>query len=157
MSPGGGHHPPPSPRLQSPPMKTKSILLLIGGIIQALLVALHLAMAFGIQGRTAPEGLAPETWANLKQSMHVFNATVLTAVLCFAYVSTFNRAELLSTSLGRTVCAFIALLYLQRVAVDTILRGFDPGFGLLLLGLVALYAFAALPARPATAVAPIGT
>lgn len=138
-------------------MKTKSILLLIGGIVQALIVALHVTMAFGIQGQPAPSGLTPETWTGLKASMQVFNATVLTAVLCFAYVSLFKRAELLSTSLGRTVCAFIALLYLQRVVVAAVLRGFDPGFGLLLLGLAAVYAFAALPARRVPAAVAVGT
>lgn len=128
-------------------MKTKSILLLIGGIVQTSFVALHAAMAFGIHRQAAPAGLAAETWTGLKASMHVFNAAVLTTVLCFAYISILKRAELLSTGLGRTLCAFIALFYLQRVAVATILRGFDPGFGVLLLGLAALYAFVAFPAR----------
>ncbi|ACB75151.1 hypothetical protein [Opitutus terrae] len=128
-------------------MKTKSVLLLVGGIVQTLFVGLHIAMAVGIQGRPAPAGLAPDVWANLKASMHVFNGTVLAAVLCFAYISIFKRAELLSTSLGRTLCAFISLLYLQRVGVASLLRGFDVGFGLLLLGLAAVYAFAALPER----------
>lgn len=132
-------------------MKTKSVLLLIGGIVQASFVALHVAMIFGIRSRPAPDGMAAAAWSSLQQSMHVFNGTVLAAVLCFAYVSIFKRAELLSTSLGRTVCAFIALLYVQRVVVPALLRGFEPGFGSLLLALAAVYAWAAIPPRRSAA------
>jgi hypothetical protein len=136
---------------QNHSMKTKSALLLIGGIIQVLVFALHVAMVFGNAQRAAPAGMDATAWAKLQSSLHIFNASVATAVLCFAYVSLFKRAELLTTGLGRTICAFIAAFYLQRMLVPVIVRGvgsfLDPVFTPLLLGTVALYAFAAVPSR----------
>ena len=136
-------------------MKIKSLCLLVGGVVQVLLVALHVFIAFGLQRQHAPAGLAPDMWANLKASLHVFNAAVTTTVLLFGYVSLFKRAELLSTSLGRAVSAFIALFYLQRVGVEIVVRGFSPVMGPPLLAVAALYAFAAIPPRANSSEPPV--
>lgn len=128
-------------------MKIRSILLLAGGLVQALIVALHVGLAVGLQRGAAPAGVAAEVWPTLKASQHIFNAAVATAVLGFACMSLFHRTELLTTRLGRTVCVFIALFYLQRAGVAGVLRGFEPGFGILLVGLAAVYVVAAVPRR----------
>ncbi len=118
----------------------KKNLLLVGGIFQVLIVLLHVGMFFGV---SSASGLAEYT----KQSLIIFNATVLTAVAFAAYVSLFHRHEMLGTTIGRVICWFIAILYIQRGIVGIFLRGFDwvdLGFAVV-LGV--LYIGAALPEK----------
>jgi len=111
------------------------ILLLLGGVIQVLIAALHVAMFFGIAGSNMPPGV--------KQTAYLFNGCVLTMVLFFAYVSLLRRDDLLHTPLGRWTCVFIAALYLQRGVVEVIVRGLDLPYFALFCGLTALYSIAA--------------
>ena len=118
------------------------ILLIVGGVAQALVVALHVAMFFGISS-------APDIPDAMRPSLYIFNAAVLAMVIFFAYVSFFRRSELLQTGLGRATCLFIGGFYLQRGLVEVWVRGVDPvSFGLLCL-IAALYLVAPLTPRPA--------
>jgi hypothetical protein len=120
-----------------------STLLTIGGVVQLLILALHLAMFFGFaSAATLP--------ADVKPTLHIFNAAVTTLVAFVAYVSFFRKRELLTTGLGRAVCLFVAVFYLQRAVVEVVVRAFDPVFFPILCAIAAIYAVAAFaPARPA--------
>ncbi len=117
----------------------KKVLLVIGGIVQVLIVALHVAMFFGL-------ARASEVPAALKPSLYIFNAAVLTAVLFFAYVSFFRRRELIETPLGRAVGWFIAIFYAQRGILGAAIHGPSVFDLVILLAIAALYAIAATPA-----------
>jgi hypothetical membrane protein len=111
--------------------KVASILLLIGGVFQILAGALHVAMFFGIS--KAPASDLP---AAIKPLLHIFNAAVLVTVLFFAYVSFFRRKDLIQTALGRAICLFIGVFYMQRALVEVAVRG----VALTSLGLLSLIA-----------------
>ena len=64
----------------------KSILLIIGGVIQVLILALHIAIYFGIAS-------AESMGADMKVTAHIFNAAVTITVLFFAYVSLLPEAR----------------------------------------------------------------
>jgi hypothetical protein len=118
----------------------KSILLIIGGVIQVLIVALHIGIFYGI---AVHSGLP----ANAQVTVHIFNAAVTVTVIFFAYVSLVRRNELIGTNLGRIVMWFIAVFYLQRGFVELFLRGFNPvNLGLSII-IAALYAVAAIPPK----------
>jgi hypothetical protein len=119
----------------------KRVLLAIGGVVQILVVALHVAMFFGL-ARTSeiPEALKP--------TLYIFNATVLAAVLFLAYVSLFRRKELIETPMGHAVCWFAVLFYLQRGVTSAVVRGLQPTDFAMMLAIAALYAVAAAPAWP---------
>ena len=120
----------------------KSKLLIAGGVIQVLIVILHIGIFFGIAS-------SAELGANTKVTSHIFNAAVTITVLFFAYVSLFRREDLLNTGFGRMVCWFIAVFYLQRGLVEAFLRGIDPVNIVLCLAIAALYILAALPSKSA--------
>ncbi len=122
----------------------KRVLLVAGGIVQMLIVALHVAMFFGLARAT-------EVPAGLKPTLYIFNAAVLTTVLFFAYVSFFRRRELLETSFGRGVAWFIAVFYAQRGLSEVVVRGLDPVSLAVMLAIAAIYAVVALPSRTARA------
>ena len=109
----------------------KSTLLIIGGAIQILIVALHITIFFGIS--------SAEISSYVKESVHIFNAAVLTIVIFFAYISFFHRHELLNTMLGKIVLLFIAVFYLQRGLVEAFLRGIKPLNLSLFIVIAALY------------------
>jgi hypothetical protein len=120
-------------------LQMKSKLLLIGGIIQILVAALHIGIFFGV----ASSELAQDT----KISIHIFNAAVFVTVIFFAYVSLFRKRDLISTSFGRIVSGFIAVFYLQRGLVELFLRGFDAVSITLCAIITVLYVTAAWPER----------
>jgi hypothetical protein len=123
--------------------KMKSTVLLIGGILQTLIVLLHIGGFFGV-------ALDPNLNAHTKESLNIFNACVLTIVTFFAYVSLFRRRDLIETTLGRIVCGCIALFYLQRGIVGASLRGIDPVDIGPMLVIAALYIFTILPSKRKT-------
>jgi hypothetical protein len=114
----------------------KRTLLLVGGVVQVLIAALHSAMFYGIASSDMPQAI--------KQTAYLFNGSVLTMVVFFAYVSLLRRGDLIGTPLGRWTCGFTAVLYLQRGVVELIVRGLDPVYLALFLALTALYGFVAL-------------
>jgi hypothetical protein len=120
----------------------KRVLLVIGGIVQVLIVALHVTMFFGL-ARTK------EIPAGLKPTLYIFNAAVLTTVLFFAYVSFFRRRELIETTFGRAVVWFIAVFYLQRGLTEVLVSGLHPTMVGMMLAIAALYAVVAVPSRTA--------
>ncbi len=122
----------------------KRAVLFIGGIVQLLLVALHVFMFFGM-ARSA------EIPAGLKPLLHIFNAAVLTVVLFFAYVSFFRRREMIETALGRAVGWFIVVFYVQRGLTEVVVRGLSPVNLGLMLAIAALYVVAAVPSRTSPA------
>lgn len=119
----------------------KRILPTIAGVVQVPIIALHVAMFFGMAKAT-------EIPVPLKPLLHIFNAAVLTTVIFFAYISLFRRRELLETPLGRAVCWFIAVFYLQRGLTEVVVSGFRPVTFGILLAVAALYAIAAAPPWP---------
>jgi hypothetical protein len=119
----------------------KSKLLIVGGVVQILIFALHIGIFFGITS-------SAELGADAKVSVHIFNAAVTVTVMFFAYVSLLRRQDLLNTGFGRTVCWFIAVFYLQRGFVEAFLRGVDPVNLGLCLAIAALYIAATLPSKP---------
>jgi hypothetical protein len=125
----------------------KSILLVIGGVIQILIIALHISIYFGIAS-------SPDLAASTKVSLHIFNSAVLATVVFFATVSLFRRRDLLGTNLGRIVSWFIAVFYLQRGFVELFLRGFNPVTLGLSIIIAALYAVAAIPPKAEAATLP---
>lgn len=118
----------------------KSILLIIGGVIQVLILALHIAIFFGIAS-------AESMGADMKVTAHIFNAAVTVTVFFFAYVSLFRRQDLLGTSFGRIVSWFIAVFYLQRGLVEVFLRGFEFLNIVICVVITALYVIVAWPER----------
>jgi hypothetical protein len=118
----------------------KSILLIIGGVIQILILALHISIFYGI---AVYSGLP----ANAQVTAYIFNAAVTVTVIFFAYVSLFRRQDLLGASLGRIVLWFIAAFYLQRGVVELFLRGFNPVHLGLSVAIAALYIIAAIPPK----------
>jgi hypothetical protein len=115
-------------------------LLIIGGIVQVLVVALHVTMFFSLaRAKEIPVGLKP--------TLCIFNAAVLTTVLFFAYVSFFRRRELIETVFGRAVASFIAVFYVQRGLTEVLVNGVHPVSLGMMLAIAALYAVAAVPSR----------
>lgn len=110
----------------------KSVLLVIGGIVQVLIMALHIGMFWGIAAN-------PDMVDKVKVVAHIFNAAVLCTVMFFAFVSLFMRQDLVNTRLGRVVCWFIAVFYLQRGVVEVIVRDFNPGSFALFVIIAGLY------------------
>jgi hypothetical protein len=120
-------------------MRTK--LLLAGGVTQLFVALLHTGIAYGLT-RTDQLTVAA------RQSAQIFNATVLTTVAFLAYVSLAFRHEIASSRLGRALCLFAALLYVQRFVVATALRGIDGVDLVLCAGIATIYLLAAWPERP---------
>ncbi len=123
----------------------KSKFLTITGIIQILIALLHISIIFGITR-------APELAADAKITLHLLNAAVLTTVFYFAWVSFFQRAEMLGTKFGRGLAWFIAIFYLQRGIVELFIRGFNPAMFGLAVVIAAMYIVIALPAKSDPAV-----
>jgi len=118
----------------------RRVLLIIGGIVQVLIVALHVTMFFGLaRTKEIPPGLKP--------TLYIFNAAVLTVVLFFAYVSFLWRRELIETVFGRAVGWFIAVFYVQRGLTEVLVSGLHPVSLGMMLAIAALYAVAAVPSR----------
>ncbi len=117
------------------------VLLIAGGVFQILFVAVHIAMFFGLaKANEVPQGVKP--------LMHIFNAAVLAVVLFFAYISLLRRRDLAETSMGRAVCWFIALFYLQRGVVAAIVQPFNPvDFGVM-MAVATIYGLAAYSSKP---------
>jgi cytochrome bd-type quinol oxidase subunit 2 len=125
----------------------RSVLLIVGGVVQILVTAMHVAMFFAIAS-------SPDLAQRVKETLYIFNAFCVVTVAFFAYVSLLRRRDLLGTGLGRAVSVFIALVYLQRGLVEIIVRGFgDPLWLVLFCAIAALYAVAASSPR-STAVRP---
>jgi hypothetical protein len=95
------------------------ILLIVGGLVQVVAAALHVGIFYGIASN-------PVLPAAAKPTAHIFNAAVLTTAVFFAYVSLFRTRDLLNTGLGRIVCLYIGVFYLQGNLVEMIVRGLDP-------------------------------
>jgi hypothetical protein len=119
----------------------KRVLLVVGGVMQILAAAIHVAMFFGLSK-------APQMPEGIKPLLYIFNAAVLTVVLFFTYVSLFRRRELIETPMGHAVCWFAALFYVQRGLMGALVHGPNPMDLGIMLAVAALYAIAATPAWP---------
>ncbi len=115
-------------------------ILMIGGIFQILIIALHVWIFFGI----ASSSQIPD---NFKVTAYIFNAAVTATVIFFAYVSFFNSKDLSGTKLGQVVCIFIAAFYLQRGIVELFLRGFDIVTLILSIIIAAIYIVPIFPSK----------
>lgn len=120
--------------------KTRSVILLIGGIVQVLMVILHIAIFWGISSNSL---LAPAA----KITAHIFNAAVLTTVIFLAYVSLFRIKDLINSSIGNIICIFAAVFYLQRGFVELYLRGINFFNLSLSIGIAILYIIPILPSK----------
>ncbi|RPH33720.1 MAG: hypothetical protein EHM93_03540 [Bacteroidales bacterium] len=118
----------------------KSTFLIIGGVMQLLLVFLHISIFFSI-----PQN--PDLNANAKESAYIFNACVTITVMFFAYVSFFKRQELINSNIGRIVAFFIALYYITRGLVEVILRGINPLSLSVLIAIAVLYMVVLIPSK----------
>jgi asparagine N-glycosylation enzyme membrane subunit Stt3 len=85
----------------------KKLLLIIGGIFNTLFGVFHIWMA---RGTHLSDSFSPGARA-LVQAYNVFGIIV---VFYFAYISFFQQRDLLSTKLGKTTLALVALVYLSR-------------------------------------------
>jgi hypothetical protein len=96
----------------------KKILLIIGGIFNAIFGVFHIWMARGIHLSIS---FSPET----RSLMQAFNVFGIIVVFYFAYISFFQQQDLLSTKLGKTTLALVALVYLSRAIEEFILFEFS--------------------------------
>lgn len=96
----------------------KKILLITGGIFNTLFGVFHIRMARGIHLSTI---FSPEA----RSLMQAFNVFGIIVVFYFAYTSFFQQRDLLSTKLGKTTLALVALVYLSRAMEEFILFKFS--------------------------------
>lgn len=120
--------------------KTKSVILLIGGIVQVLITILHITIFWGISSNST---LLPA----VKITSHIFNAAVLTSVIFLAYVSLFRIKDLINTRIGNIICIFAAVFYLQRGFVELYLRGVNFSSLALSIIIAMLYIIPILPSK----------
>lgn len=97
----------------------KKILILIGGIINILIAAMHMTLS---QAGNWTETLSSLSLDN-RATMYTLNIHVALACLIFGYVSLFHRKELLTSSLGRSVTAGIGLFWILRAVNQVIFWG----------------------------------
>jgi hypothetical protein len=125
----------------------RAALLIVGGIVQAALGAMHVAMFFA----PLPESAKPIAY--------VLNGCVTAVALFFAYVSLFRQRELVDTAMGRVVCWSIAFFYAQTVIAGVVRSGrlLDSPFRLaVLLPMTLLYTFVATPTGSRQALLAVG-
>ncbi len=85
-------------------------LLIAGGVLNMLFFALHVSMFYGL----SHSALSSE----LRGLLEAFNLAGSMTILFFAWVSFFNRRELIESRLGRTVVVLTALYYLARASEE---------------------------------------
>lgn len=85
----------------------KKILLIIGGIFNTIFGVFHIWMARGIH-------LSNSFSPGARSLLHAFNVFGVMVVFYFAYVSFFQHRDILSTKLGKSTLALVALVYLSR-------------------------------------------
>ena len=103
------------------------VLLIVGGILNAIFLLLHLLLGYQIHQLSQ---LAPED----RGLMQALNVAVVLFVFFFAYASFLHGKELFETGLGRAALAFASLLYLSRAAEEFFLFKFTAAiFGTCLL------------------------
>jgi len=83
------------------------VLVIIGGILNTLFGLFHIWLARAIH---LSSGFSPETQGLLQ----AFNVFVTIVMFYFAYISFFQQRDLLSTKLGKSTLALVALAYLSR-------------------------------------------
>ncbi|MFZ5434286.1 MAG: hypothetical protein ACOZB3_11010 [Calditrichota bacterium] len=86
------------------------ILLLIGGLLNALLTIFHVLFWKLFDWPAKLMYMTPDDRA----LMQVFNIHGVLTIGLFTYVSLFHRRELLTTGLGRVMCIAIAVYYYVR-------------------------------------------
>ena len=91
-------------------------LLIIGGIYTILLIVFHLLFWRIFRW---PQTLEPLNRVN-RSTMQVLNISITFIFCIFAYVSLAHTDELLSTPLGRSLIAWIALLWLFRALLQVL-------------------------------------
>jgi len=96
-----------------------NIMLLIGGVFQLLLGALHIFLSRQIQ---ITPGIRPADRA----LMQALNIGGMLMIFFVAYVSFFCRRELMSTHVGRAVLVLVCLFYFARAIESPLLFGFEP-------------------------------
>jgi hypothetical protein len=96
----------------------KKILLIIGGILNTTAGVFHIRMAWGIH-------LADSFSPGARSLMQALNAALIIVMFYFAYISFFQQRDLLSTKLGKTTLALVALVYLSRAVEEFILFEFS--------------------------------
>ena len=94
-------------------------MLLIGGVFQILLGALHIYLSRQIQ-------IAPGIRPGDRALMQALNVGGMLMIFFFAYVSFFCRRELVSTQVGRAVLVLVCLFYFVRALESPLLFGFEP-------------------------------
>ena len=119
-------------------------LIVAGGVYNAAFAVFHLFFWKLFRWR---EDLASLSGLN-RPVMQILNLCLTFAFVVFAWVSLFHAGELLSTSLGRTLAALIAVFWLLRAIEQVIFfglrRAVSVAFFLVFLGGSALYAAALL-------------
>ncbi|MCP4160896.1 MAG: hypothetical protein GY760_12560 [Deltaproteobacteria bacterium] len=100
----------------------KKFFFYIGGVINLLLVFLHL-MFFKIQNWSETLKCLSE---DNRSIMYCLNLHCSVLLILFVYLSFFYNIKLLKSGLGRLLTGFIAFFYLQRAVEDIYFWGIDP-------------------------------
>lgn len=131
-------------------------ILLVGGIINLVFGGLHLSLPKMLNWSDTLSCLTPDNRA----TVFILNGSLAFVCLMFAYLSLFNRKEILGTGIGRAVTAAIGLFYILRAVTQVVYSGLsapDTPFWVILCLLVSLlYLVPAVWKRPVT-LAPTGS
>ena len=90
------------------------VLLIAGGILNALFAVFHLALPSLAQWQGTLCAISTDNQA----VMYTLNLAVALTLLVFAYVSVFHRRDLLTTNLGKALGISIALFWLVRAVAE---------------------------------------
>ena len=131
------------------------ILLLIGGLINLLVGAMHVSLGQGLNVSQSLSCLS----LDIQATLYTLNVHVAFTCLIFAYLSFFHRKGLLLTSTGRAVTAAIALFWILRAVNQVLFYGVSasatPFWVIFCLMVSLLYVVPILWKRPAI-LAPVG-
>ncbi len=113
------------------------ILLIVGGIINALFALLHITLGKAMNWNETLACLTPDNRA----TVYLLNTHLAYTCLVFAFLSIVFRKELTTTRIGRATTAAIGLFHILRAVTQVIYTGVsvtDAPFGVILFLLVSL-------------------
>lgn len=115
-------------------MSISQILLFAGGVFHLALAVFHLFFWRIFRWK---EDLASLTRVN-RAIMQILNLCLTFLFFVMAYISFFHSAELISTSLGQTILASIALFWILRLILQFFFFGARHGISILFIVIFAI-------------------